>query len=186
MYNPMYRMKPGVNTLDSLGNTVLHRMVMKSDSKSVLQTLHGKHPVDHNFLNFNGESAIMLAAKKGNIQIVRFLLESGANIFVIRANNPERYSKSLSNFLQGLLRERPHDPNFLNWYRIEKLVHIIETLVTSHVAEMDLIALRKIEIANLLGTVDYRGGMDNVRSGDLVNYIKWALHTHDSIARHGI
>lgn len=67
-----------LNVYDENHNTLIHFAVMKSSIEMVSFLLSFKKiPIDAH--NFQGETSLLLAAKKGNIEIMKLLIQKGAD-----------------------------------------------------------------------------------------------------------
>jgi len=62
---------------DPLGNTPLHLAIQNENDSMALHLL--EHGADPNIFNINGQTALMNAAKRGNVTILEKLLSRGSN-----------------------------------------------------------------------------------------------------------
>ena len=67
---------------DVKGDTLLHNAVQKHVSKETLQAIID-HGVDVNAVNHEGESALLLACKKGQMESVNLLLTARADLSIV-------------------------------------------------------------------------------------------------------
>lgn len=90
--------------MDEFENTALHFAVMQNVNLDILNALKEKYALD--IPNKLGETALMLAASSGKKEIIKSLLESGANIN-LRDN---KGNTAFHRFLEYILKHRVVDP----------------------------------------------------------------------------
>lgn len=74
----------GINIFntDKLGNNVLHTAARNSDRYNIVEMLlKSRFPID--LRNNNGDTALHIAAQKGNLDNIKALVKSGANIDIL-------------------------------------------------------------------------------------------------------
>ncbi|XP_008209931.1 putative ankyrin repeat protein RF_0381 [Nasonia vitripennis] len=131
---------------DKINNTLLH-LSARIGNYTLTENYMDRHGIDPNSINYSGETPLMLAAESNQLEIVKLLIEYGANVlckrndgqtalhFAIRSNNPA--------ILNLLIDQDKEILNMMDWRGITAL----HTAVSRESYELvDILISRGIDV----------------------------------------
>lgn len=94
--NICFLIEQGCSTVDFYGNTLLHRAII-CDSFDTAKKLIENEMVDLNGKNQDGNTALIIAARDGEIEMVKFLLDQGCDRTLTNDQNQTAYDCAVGN-----------------------------------------------------------------------------------------
>jgi len=102
IFDLLIRYGAKLQLLDKEKNTVLHHIVGNSDNPDLVRLLIN-HGIDVNAVNKSRETALMIAAENGNAESVKVLLESGADVTKLSAEDKTAWDLADDSNIKQLL-----------------------------------------------------------------------------------